>query len=229
MAISSPNRKRSVKQRANRKSAPPKKAEPKAIEAIIKSPKAAQKVLIPTPGKPGTTVKNKAASQSKGRGKQSAPPARRATPQRAQLALTMEKSTQAGTKAATPGKVKKARVPKNLAQQYGEKEKKSRKVRTATATAAAQRKRQDAAARERLRQLMAPTDEVLHRLARAGAITTSLLVTDTNGAAIKPTRSRKATRRPRHWELRCGKCGTLGKFTSAAGVCARCGAIAVRE
>jgi ssDNA-binding Zn-finger/Zn-ribbon topoisomerase 1 len=71
----------------------------------------------------------------------------------------------------------------------------------------------------------------LRRLAQAGAIGWSVLGTDApreNGRTVHKRRA-KGTHRSRHWESRCGKCGVTGTFTAAAGVCARCGAIAVRQ
>lgn len=123
---------------------------------------------------------------------------------------------------ATPAKARRVRAPKNLAAQYGEKT--GRVPRTTEATA--RRARRDAQARERLRQIMTPDEEVLRRLSRAGAIS-SLLVSDDDASRATTRRSQKP-RRSRHWDWRCGKCGAKERFSTAAALCVRCGAIAVR-
>ena len=125
-------------------------------------------------------------------------------------------------------KAKRARVPKDLAAQYSEKTKKPRAIQ-APESAATPRKRRDAAARERLRQAMAPTDDIVRRLARAGAIASVAVADDDESTAKARRKNAVTTRRPRHWETRCGKCGTNGQFKAAAGLCARCGAIVVRD
>jgi hypothetical protein len=115
----------------------------------------------------------------------------------------------------------KKRAPKDLAAQYGEKEKTPRK----SAAVKVPRKRRDAAARARLQEVIAPDEELLLRLARVGAISSSLAP---NGADEKPARVAK-TRRSRKWEARCGKCGKSAQYKSSAALCAGCGAILVRE
>lgn len=123
---------------------------------------------------------------------------------------------------ATPTKAKRMRAPKNLAAQYGENVSRAPRVTEATA----RRARRDAQARERLRQIMTPDEEVLRRLSRAGAIS-SLLVSDDDASRATTRRSQKP-RRARHWDWRCGKCGAKERFSTAAALCVRCGAIAVR-
>jgi hypothetical protein len=131
-------------------------------------------------------------------------------------------------------KARRARVPGDLAQQYGEKVKRARTVAASAAdTTVTRQARRDAAARERLRQLMNPGDDVLRRLMRAGAIGSPISGADArdedeDGGVGRGART-KAIRRARQWESRCGKCGVTGTFTAAAGVCPRCGAIAVRR
>ncbi|MDQ3812818.1 MAG: hypothetical protein M3347_02575 [Armatimonadota bacterium] len=128
-------------------------------------------------------------------------------------------------------KAKRARVPKDLAEQYTAKPAKRRKT-AARESAKAQRARRDAEERERLRRLMTPSDDVLRRLSMIGAIASSPAIDGEE--TQKPASGRKriprttTIRRPRRWESRCGKCGTVGTFKAAAGLCARCGAIAVR-
>ncbi len=115
----------------------------------------------------------------------------------------------------------KKRAPKDLAAQYGEKEKTPR----AAVAAKAPRKRRTAATRARLQEVIAPDDALLLRLARAGAISSSLAPA---GAAVKPLRAAKA-RRSRQWEAQCGKCGKSAYYRAAAALCVNCGAILVRE
>jgi hypothetical protein len=115
----------------------------------------------------------------------------------------------------------KKRAPKDLAAQYGEKEKTPRK-RAAVKTP---RKRRDAAARARLQEVIAPDDALLLRLARAGAIASSLAPA---GIEKKPLRPIKM-RRSRQWEAHCGKCGRSAFYRASAALCTGCGAILVRE
>jgi len=150
-------------------------------------------------------------------------PAQGAAPQGA------ARQTRPVTDDAATVKAKRSRVPKNFADQYTVKPAKQRRsAAPATESAKAQRARRDAAERERLRQLMAPSDDVLRRLSRIGAIAPSPLATDESAAAARKSSGTKIVRRPSRWESRCGKCGTTGTFKAAAGLCARCGAIAVR-
>lgn len=153
-------------------------------------------------------------------------------------------STKAGTArkrelktAALPGasgapvnatRARRPRVPADFAAQYGESAK-PRKIKSGAAGAVTERRaRRDAAARERLRQIMTPDDDLLRRLSRAGAIAASV----SNGAAddghLPKRAATRSVRRPRSWESRCGKCGVATVFKVAAGICARCGAIALR-
>ncbi|MBV9866078.1 MAG: hypothetical protein JO316_12060 [Abitibacteriaceae bacterium] len=157
-----------------------------------------------------------------------------------QLTLTLPVSSKAtvgasAVRSAKTNKVKeinslpkatRKRAPSDLAAQYGEKAKK-RPSKAAAALAKARAARRTAEERARLHQIMAPSDEVLRRLARIGAIASDGADEE---APTKPRRSRgiTSTRRSRNWELSCGKCGTKGKFNASAGVCSRCGAIAVR-
>lgn len=124
---------------------------------------------------------------------------------------------------------KRVRAPKDLAKQYGEQ---TRKPRPAKTTQKERRARRSAAAKARLQEWMTPDEQLLARLARAGVIASSLAPEGAlhDDAKFKaPKTPGAATRRPRKWESRCGKCGALSTFKSAAGVCAKCGAIAVRS
>lgn len=120
-------------------------------------------------------------------------------------------------------KARRVRAPKNLAEQYGEKT--GRTPRSGKTEAASRRARRDAQARERLQKLMTPDEDLIRRLARAGAITSP--ASDDTDARRIAARSKKP-RRARHWDWRCGKCGAKERFASAAALCGRCGAIAVR-
>jgi hypothetical protein len=114
-------------------------------------------------------------------------------------------------------------VPADFALQYGEKEKKV----VAKNEPAVRRARRDAALRQKMRDIMEPGDELVARLRRAGVIGGE---DEENGAHSARRVIKSATkRRPRKWEARCGKCGNKSIFLTAAGLCARCGAIMVRE
>jgi hypothetical protein len=175
---------------------------------------------VEPPGKRPTAAKAKAAaSQEMAAGKAQGSKVASAKPPR--------KATQATTAAVTPVvKGTRKRAPKDLALQYGEK---AGKRAPKKEPALARRKRMKAEERERLRQMMAPSDELMQRLARAGAITSTVVaMEDETEEAQAGQKKQPAVRRSRRWESRCGKCGTVGEFKSAAGLCARCGAIAVR-
>jgi ribosomal protein S27E len=108
-----------------------------------------------------------------------------------------------------------------LAAQYGEKEKTVRKK----ATTKTPRKRRDAAARARLQEVIAPDDALLARLARAGAISSSLAPDNAGDKTFNTVKKRRS----RYWETRCGKCGKSGRYRASAALCVGCGAILVRE
>lgn len=170
------------------------------------------------------------------------PPKRRKTKKRAAPQTTSAKTlTQAAAKPRLPPKAKpqtgtalkatKKRAPTDLADQYTESAKKPRRKKPPAAKLA--RARRSSEERARVQQLMDPSDDFMRRLARIGAISTTLAgADDAADADATPRRSRmhagKVQRRPRRWELPCGKCGHKGQFTTAAGVCPRCGAITVR-
>jgi len=134
---------------------------------------------------------------------------------KAQLSFAMP---QTKPESKNESKSRRARVPANLAAQYGERGK------TREALPAVGRKaRRDARAREERARVMMPSDELMQRLARAGAIAA-------NGIDVAPRRAKPLTkRRSRKWESRCGKCAIVTTFSVSAGLCARCGAIAIRE
>lgn len=112
-------------------------------------------------------------------------------------------------------KVKRTRVPADLAERYGE-NRKERKV-AEPSTVAQKKARKTAEQREKLRQLMTPDDDILQRLARAAA-----------GSSRPAPRQKKATRSKAEWESRCGKCGVTAVFSTPAALCMKCGAITVR-
>jgi hypothetical protein len=101
------------------------------------------------------------------------------------------------------------------------------KERAGSESAASKRARRDAAARERLKQLMNPDDELIRRLAQAGAIS-PLLIDGEEEPAPRRKKNTGATRRPRKWDLHCGKCGAKSTLQTPAGLCFKCGTIVVR-
>jgi hypothetical protein len=138
----------------------------------------------------------------------------------------VQATAEGASKSVVTGKkgVRRSRVPADLAVQYGEKE--ARRKPSAAAQEKIRRARLDAREREQRRQLMTPDDDLMKRLARAGAITTAPgTQLDEENALHRP----KAARRSRKWESRCGKCGVSSTFATPVGLCARCGAIAVRH
>ncbi len=121
-------------------------------------------------------------------------------------------------------KAKRMRVPKDLAAQYGESEKQKRVVENSET----KRARRDAALRQKMRDAMEVDDDLIARLRRAGMIGGSEAESQ-NGHSTRGIAGSRVMRRPRKWEARCGKCGGKSLFKTQAGLCAKCGAIMVRE
>ncbi len=144
------------------------------------------------------------------------PPAPVKTVKNTQAQLSLISETE------TPS-LKRIRSKRNLVETYGENV--ARTPRTVE-TAKTKKARRDAAARERLKQLINPDEELLKRLARSGAIA-PLSVGDDDEP--KPRKSASSmVRRPRSWEFLCGKCRTQSTLKTQAGLCPKCGTIAVR-
>ncbi len=115
-----------------------------------------------------------------------------------------------------PKKLRRSRVPGNLAQIYGE----SAARRDPGAAPPAQelkKPRRDARARE-LRRAAMQADGALQRLSQVEAAT--LIVSEDSQAP---------TRRGRTWLEACGKCGTRSTFRTAGALCPLCGAICLRD
>ncbi len=108
-------------------------------------------------------------------------------------------------------KAKRARVPKDLAAQYGEKA--VTRAVAAPVEAEIAKKRLSKAERQARRDLIKPSEGLMERLARANQIT-----------ARKP----KAEPRGKGWKFVCGRCGTTSYFETPGGLCA-CGTIALKE
>lgn len=124
--------------------------------------------------------------------------------------------------AAARVSAKKRRAPADLALQYGEREAKRAAVVPVEA-APTRRPRRDAAARAKLKGLIAPDEALLSRLARVDTVSTAApIVALEDGAEEKPAR------RSRVQETGCGKCGTAVRFSTPATLCARCGAILLK-
>ncbi len=124
--------------------------------------------------------------------------------------------TEAATGVAAPTKsgevkAKRARVPKDLAAQYGEKVVARAPVTPIEPEAA--KKRLSKVERQARRDLIRPSEDLIARLARASQI-----------SAQKP----KAEPRGKGWKFQCGRCGTTSYFETPGGLCV-CGTIAVKE
>ena len=122
-------------------------------------------------------------------------------------------------------KARRVRAPKDLAVQYGESVKQKRVVET-TAT---KRARRDAVVRQKMRDAMEVDDDLIARLRRAGVMGGDEETASPNGHRARHFTGGGSGRRPRKWEGCCGKCGGKSLFKTAAGLCAKCGAIMVRE
>lgn len=132
-------------------------------------------------------------------------------------------SPEASSQAPAAPRATRKRAPKDLALQYGEK---ARAPRVAPKQDAP-RKRRNAASRAREREVIAPDEGLLSRLARAGAISKpSVTSTGSNDA---PDAANTRTRRSRKWEARCGKCGVSAAYSTPAALCVGCGTILMRE
>ena len=182
----------------------PNKPAPKSVTRKTKS--------LPVPLAPASPPKNvRAKTPAAAKSTVKTPVAKR-------LAITADTASDASIPKASnfdAPKVKRTRVPADLAERYGE-NRKERKV--AEPSPVAQKKaRKTAEQREKLRQLMTPDDDILQRLARAAA-----------GSSRPAPRQKKATRSKAEWESRCGKCGVTAVFSTPAALCMKCGAITVR-
>ena len=107
-------------------------------------------------------------------------------------------------------KIKRSRVPKDLALQYGASPESDVAPRV-VAEKPAPRKRLTREAKAARSQMLRPDDGVLQRLQQANAIEV-----------------KKPASRGRGWEFECGRCGRVSRFQTPGAICA-CGAIAVRE
>lgn len=117
-------------------------------------------------------------------------------------------------KAVAPKRLKRAKVPVNLAEQYGQSL--SRRVESGVASAPVEeespKKRLNRAERAARRELMAPDDELRARLHRAQ----------------NAVPSAKPQKRPRGWRFDCGRCGQTSYFETPGALCS-CGALAIKE
>ncbi len=115
---------------------------------------------------------------------------------------------------APPKKTKRARVPANLAEQYGQNLSKRAEsgVEIVPLEEETPKKRLTRAAREARRELMKPDDDLRARLARAHNVVST----------------RKPEKRPAGWRFDCGRCGQTSYFQTGGALC-RCGALAIKE
>lgn len=138
-------------------------------------------------------------------------PAPLVEPQIEQVEVAVE--TQA-PKPAPAKRLKKAKVPVNLAEQYGQSL--SRRVESGAVTAPveeeAPKKRLNRAERAARRELMAPDDDLRARLHRAQNVVPSA----------------KPQKRPCGWRFDCGRCGQTSYFETPGALCS-CGALAIKE
>jgi hypothetical protein len=118
---------------------------------------------------------------------------------------------------------RRKRAPKDLATQYGE----NTASKSAPVVAPSpKKKRRSAKVRQQRQELIAPNEGVLERLAHADALASAVKATIV--AANEADNGEHQGRRSRRWESLCGKCGSQNKFSSPAGICPHCGAIAVK-
>ena len=138
------------------------------------------------------------------------------------------------TAATKAPRAKRKRVPRDLAQQYGESE--SRRGAAAVAEKPTTRRaRRDAEMRERRNRVMLPDENFLQRLARSGTISSAPSALDESNAATMTAiengvddEASSLAKKTRGWSADCGKCRWNGTLKSAAALCPRCGAILVR-
>lgn len=201
--------------------APAKSGETVAKKAPVNLPKSALSKAAKSTATVKTTVeqpkksKNSSAKTTPAPGKKSV--ALPVKPVRVRKKTESPKTLLQAADGTTAVRAKRARVPADLAQQYGEKA--ARKAPAPKETAAARKARRNAEERAKLRELMTPDEELIQRLARLRGEVTPVSNGKTKTAS---------TRRSRSWESRCGKCGTNSTFKTAAALCTKCGAIAVR-
>jgi rubrerythrin len=119
------------------------------------------------------------------------------------------------TAAQRPKRVRRARVPENLAQMYGQSE---AKRALDVPVEEPKKARRDAATRALRRQVMQADERVVERLARAQERSVAALVVGED----------EEVKRKRTWQVRCGRCGASSSFKTPAALCPRCSAICVK-
>ena len=123
-------------------------------------------------------------------------------------------SVPAAQKPVAKPKTKRARVPANLAEQYGQNLSKRAEsgVEIVPAEDETPKKRMTRVEREARRELMKPDDDLRARLERAHNVVST----------------RKPEKRPAGWRFDCGRCGQTSYFQTGGALC-RCGAVAIKE
>lgn len=118
------------------------------------------------------------------------------------------------TPKAPAKKAKRARVPANLVEQYGQNL--SKRVESGVEIPPVEdespKKRLNRAERQARRDLMNPDDDLRARLLRA--------------QSVIPTR--KVEKRPPGWRFDCGRCGKTSYFQTTGAIC-NCGALALKD
>ena len=111
-------------------------------------------------------------------------------------------------------RAKRAKVPVNLAEQYGQSLSKRVEggVESPVAEEETPKKRLNRAERAARRELMNPDDDLRARLQRAQSVVLSA----------------KTEKRPRGWRFNCGRCGRTSYFETPGALCS-CGALAIKE
>lgn len=131
-----------------------------------------------------------------------------------EIALKIEAAPKAKAKPKSVNpRAKRAKVPDNLAEQYGAKvAKRAEMPEIVVLEPETPKRRLTKTERQARRDLMKP-DDVLARLQAAQNI---------------PLRQMPVEKREKGWKFQCGRCGTTSYFQTPGGVC-ECGALAIRE
>lgn len=129
----------------------------------------------------------------------------------------MKAEPKAAPEKAAPKKVRRSRVPGNMAQMYGESAAK-RDPAAAPAAPEAKKPRRDAKTRALRKSVIQVDGALLERLSQGAAA--SLVVGEESAAPA---------RRGRNWQAWCGKCGTRSTFRTPGALCPVCGAICLRD
>ena len=204
----SPTPKPAPRPRGARAAAPKAEAvKSKATSPKVTSPKATASKSATSKAEPSKIAPSKTSTPPK----EAAASAAKVAAQK----IPVAKPEAAKPEVEKPKRVRRARVPENLAQMYGQSE--ARRALDVPAEEARPARR-DARSRALRKQVIQAGERVVARLAQVQERTVAPLVVGEEEDAP----------RKRSWQTRCGKCGASSSFKTAAALCPGCSAICVK-